>query len=1095
VLMSATYQYFMGAGAIFVYKNDSLLGYPLVATLKADQPTATFGARFCLKDNLIAAQGISSNAAGNAPIACVFTKKTATSWSDTTSARIIPMPDWGTDIKIIDSVTVAFASTQTDLPTIKSKIQVGTVTRVGATWHSFSFDTLYQQVVPTGYPTGWTGEDNRMSISWNGEQLVAVPILGAAPTYYTNSLLSIARSNGVWGSVLTIRLPGMSSGDFQFGEVVSKAGSNLIVASPGDSQLETRLGVVKIFSQDAQKKWNLTSQIVPPTTSLQQTYFGNSIASSDSLLAIGAYNYGPNSKGAVYLYQRTGGDWNQNTLQQTVVPPAAGQFYDFGGSIGLSSKLLTVSCFKGLNGTNNALIIYERNSAGFNFAQTIDFGNAWTHGQDTKIFIVNDTIYAFSGLGGQYSGVYLITKNPADAKWSIASTFEINFQGFSSFAVFNYSQLSLEVSTDHVFIGIPGMPSGNIPDVGAVYVYSKPAGSKWPAGLIPRSAVLQPKDTVAYGYFGYSLANVANTLVVGAPGTTNVLTNINGNQLSVPRNKAGAAYVFSATDYAWTQTTQLLKLQGTQYQQPWSDFMGTSVAADLDYYYSGAPSETNDRGVQAGAVYSIPTPTLVKLVPPICQNSAPLALVGYPYGGTWSGPGLVAGSNGQFNASLVGPGNYLLTYVTPNCAYAGKLMIQVKPSPVPPAISPDNLVICPVNPQKISIPPLDSATYQWYYQPLSSHSLAALSGQTTQSLTVALSGQYFCTVTKNGCSASSPLATVTYETPSTTIGPQQVVCNINQKTTLVATPSGGKWSGGGVVDPSGVFDPSGFINGKYPVKYSFTSPRGCAYSLADTVLIDTIPKIKLSRNPGDYCSSGVVTLAAKPHVSHARYLWKYKSNNQSPWQSIDTINATVRAFVESGYYESIVSNQHCQATSDSLNVGQLNDLSVTVVPADSLIEVCMANTFSLSASASESQASFTWYASDSGSTGFQVAGTGPSKTLTKTAYYKVVADYGFCTTSSTIRLVKFLPPDSIWIPNVFTPNGDQLNPVFEIRTSVKNYSLSIFNRWGQTIHSATKNDPPWDGGNHPGGTYFWFVQYKDCLNRNKSLQGTVTMLR
>lgn len=73
----------------------------------------------------------------------------------------------------------------------------------------------------------------------------------------------------------------------------------------------------------------------------------------------------------------------------------------------------------------------------------------------------------------------------------------------------------------------------------------------------------------------------------------------------------------------------------------------------------------------------------------------------------------------------------------------------------------------------------------------------------------------------------------------------------------------------------------------------------------------------------------------------------------------------------------------------------------------------------------------------------------------------------------------FYPIPDIYIPNVFTPNGDNSNDVFFL--DVKNHTnieLSIVNRWGNLIFEGSSLNPTWDGKTEGGnlaadGVYFF----------------------
>jgi gliding motility-associated-like protein len=82
------------------------------------------------------------------------------------------------------------------------------------------------------------------------------------------------------------------------------------------------------------------------------------------------------------------------------------------------------------------------------------------------------------------------------------------------------------------------------------------------------------------------------------------------------------------------------------------------------------------------------------------------------------------------------------------------------------------------------------------------------------------------------------------------------------------------------------------------------------------------------------------------------------------------------------------------------------------------------------------------------------------------------------------------------LPNVFTPNGDGFNDVFETgRGHCPPYKLIIYNRWGAKVFETEKNEEYWNGKTRNGldaaeGTYYYVLQ-----TGAKSFSGTVTLLR
>jgi len=91
----------------------------------------------------------------------------------------------------------------------------------------------------------------------------------------------------------------------------------------------------------------------------------------------------------------------------------------------------------------------------------------------------------------------------------------------------------------------------------------------------------------------------------------------------------------------------------------------------------------------------------------------------------------------------------------------------------------------------------------------------------------------------------------------------------------------------------------------------------------------------------------------------------------------------------------------------------------------------------------------------------------------------------------------------IKIFNVFTPGGeDTQNDRFwvEIEGHEK-FEIFIYNRWGGKVFESTNPQNPWDGSNMndgsqcPAGVYYYIINYKLKAEGEKSVNGTVTLIR
>jgi gliding motility-associated-like protein len=83
------------------------------------------------------------------------------------------------------------------------------------------------------------------------------------------------------------------------------------------------------------------------------------------------------------------------------------------------------------------------------------------------------------------------------------------------------------------------------------------------------------------------------------------------------------------------------------------------------------------------------------------------------------------------------------------------------------------------------------------------------------------------------------------------------------------------------------------------------------------------------------------------------------------------------------------------------------------------------------------------------------------------------------------------------MPNVISPNGDGLNDIF-LPLNYRGFAqaeLSIYNRWGNVLHTTSDLQRGWTARDVPEGTYYWIVVYTDVDGVKGSAHGTVTVVR
>jgi len=135
----------------------------------------------------------------------------------------------------------------------------------------------------------------------------------------------------------------------------------------------------------------------------------------------------------------------------------------------------------------------------------------------------------------------------------------------------------------------------------------------------------------------------------------------------------------------------------------------------------------------------------------------------------------------------------------------------------------------------------------------------------------------------------------------------------------------------------------------------------------------------------------------------------------------------------------------------------------------------------------------TSYLWSTGSTEPRIQVTEPGK------YY--VELYNDCGVSADTTNVTF-NDCTIWMADVFSPNGDGLNDVIRFRTKypeeISNFNFSIYNRKGNRVFNTQNINQGWDGmyngSPQPIGAYYYMIQFT-FLGEDKIQKGDITLVR
>jgi gliding motility-associated-like protein len=455
------------------------------------------------------------------------------------------------------------------------------------------------------------------------------------------------------------------------------------------------------------------------------------------------------------------------------------------------------------------------------------------------------------------------------------------------------------------------------------------------------------------------------------------------------------------------------------------------------------------------------SPTFNPIGPLCVGNSFGLPLNSLEgFTGTWS-PAL----NNQTTTT------YTFTPNTGQCALTGSLEVIINPNPtIQINESPE---IC--EGQSSTLTTSTSATggtYSW--QP---------GGQTSNQITVSptTTTTYSVSYTLNGCTSSLTSAVVTVN-PNIPVdaGANVSVCQGGQVTlTATGTPNN-VWSGG--ISDGVAFSPiqttTYYVTG--------TSASGCITTDSVIVTVNNNPTINAG-TPLTVCIGDQIVLQGSGAGTNGTYTWSNGVIDGQPF----TVNGT-QTYTLTG-----TDANGCEGTATVLVTGlPIPDAQFTANPTigDIPLTVDFSNN-------SQNATDYLWNFGN-GEVSIVQNLNNQQSVYTTFGEYTVwlVASNGICADSMSALITATANP-WIFVPNVFTPNGDDANEIWMIDTkNMETIDLIIVNRWGNLMAKIEDLNGGWDGKTPDGsdatdGTYFYKYTAKALNGEEFSGHGFLTLIR
>ena len=114
-----------------------------------------------------------------------------------------------------------------------------------------------------------------------------------------------------------------------------------------------------------------------------------------------------------------------------------------------------------------------------------------------------------------------------------------------------------------------------------------------------------------------------------------------------------------------------------------------------------------------------------------------------------------------------------------------------------------------------------------------------------------------------------------------------------------------------------------------------------------------------------------------------------------------------------------------------------------------------------------------------------------------TNYTAVLTDQNGCKVQDDVH-IGYDP--LIYVPNVFTPDGNDYNNTFKAVTqNIEEFEMTIYNRWGEVVFKSYNVDGEWDGYYNgrlsQDGVYVWVIDYVDLNGKKEQLVGHVSIFK
>lgn len=279
--------------------------------------------------------------------------------------------------------------------------------------------------------------------------------------------------------------------------------------------------------------------------------------------------------------------------------------------------------------------------------------------------------------------------------------------------------------------------------------------------------------------------------------------------------------------------------------------------------------------------------------------------------------------------------------------------------------------------------------------------------------------------------------------------------------------------------------------GNYTV--TVTQAAGCAYTQNAVMANDAID-LAATFTVTDVKCNGEDNGSITVNNTNGTPAYSYSLNNQSGWTPDNQFQ-----HLSAGQYRIYMTDANGCTGDDTISVNEPDGLSLQFRNRkDDFCEISSAPNGNIEVLLTGGTIPYTVLLNGSN--------IGPSlklDNLKENHYTYDVTDANGCAINDTFS-IEHVPCCYAFVPNAFTPNMDNMNDAFEMKTTgrIRLNKMIIYNRYGQLVWGTFNQNEGWDGTKDgkpvDAGVYFYYIKYTcEGFNGPKEteLKGDITVIR